>query len=183
MANQSCLKYSVRLCLEVFVQTAIFIFVCIAVSGLFWAEWRLDDSETNPRICAIRGQLITSQFGQFWDSYRTAVDCEILRAFTLFRLVGNFDQSSIDFYLLISPEFNTSQVLLACCRLFRPSQRAYDEMVLRTASFIGNSLGWSYLPTFCQMLNLSKKWIKEAPWAWTCGPFLKWMLMSSSVLG
>jgi len=44
----------------------------------------------HPRIYAIPRQLITSRFGQFWDSCRTAVDGGILRAFTLFSACRQF---------------------------------------------------------------------------------------------
>src|SRR3954447_26855715 len=92
-----------RVALEVFVQTAIFMFVCIAVSGLL-AECRLlkirkpsknlcNSKATNNKVSSVNFEILVGR----------AVYCEILRVFTpLFRLVGNFDQLSIDFYLVIS---------------------------------------------------------------------------------
>lgn len=79
------------------------------------------------------------------------MDCEILRAFTLFRLVGNFDQLSIDFYLLISSELNTSQVLLVCCRLLRLSGRADGEDDVGDRMILGNF--WLAMPTYFLVQN------------------------------
>jgi hypothetical protein len=87
--NQSCLKYGVGCALWGLCSNRHFhirLHCSIRTFGGVTAWW----FRNHPRIYAIRRQLITSRFGQFWDSCRTAVDGGILRAFTLFSACRQF---------------------------------------------------------------------------------------------
>ena len=170
------------MCLEVFVQTPIFIFLCIALSGLL-AEWRLDGFETfrkSAQFEATNNKSVRSilRFLSDGSGLRNSSCIHSLSACRQFRSIIDWLLSSH----LIRPQCVTGVIGVLQAFSSERACRWWDDVEDRM--ILGNSFGWSYLPTFgSKILNLSKKWSKEAPWAlntWTAP--LKWMLASSLAL-